>query len=137
MFNTNPLAILAVILVVVFVWKYLATLPAAMRKQQTQLAGQVTVIGASAFVTFLKELFRLVGNAGVAASNEVQLVHKESINEFDRALQAKLEPHKGSTKRYGVHLGREVADAVMLTPANKHLEEILASQKAREALLAE
>ena len=128
-------AILFIIIVIVFVVSYFRSLPTAMRSQQAKLLANGVTTAAFTLGKVGKEVVSAASKAGVAAANEVQLSHKEKLNEIEQAFDAKLAEYGGSTRRYGVAIGDSINDALMINAANKNLNETIAAQRERAAKL--
>ena len=128
-------SLIFIIVLVVFVVSYFRSLPTELRSQQAKLLANGATTAAFAAGKVAKELVAATAKAGTAAANEVQLTHKESISEFEKAFDAKLAQHGGSTRRYGVAIGEAINDATMITSVNKNLSETIAAQKERAAKL--
>ena len=131
------ISIIFIILAVTFVAAYFRSLPTAMRKQQTKLLANGATTTAFAVGKVAKEVVAATSKAGVAAANEVQLSHKETLTKLEKEFDAKLAEHGGSTRRYGVAIGETINDALMVTAVNKNLAETIAAQKERAAKLEE
>lgn len=125
------------ILAIIFVVAYFRSLPTAMRSQQAKLLTNGATTAAFAIGKVAKEVVAATAKAGVAAANEVQLSHKETLTNIEKGFDAKLAEHGGSTRRYGVAIGETINDALMITAANKNLSETIAAQKERAAKLEE
>lgn len=130
-------SIIVFIIVIIFVVSYFRSLPTAMRKQQTKLLANGATTTAFAIGKVAKEVVAATSKAGVAAANEVQLSHKETLTKIEKEFDAKLAEHGGSTRRYGVAIGDSINDALMVTAVNKNLAETIAAQKERAAKLEE
>ena len=130
-------SIILIMLVIIFVVAYFRSLPTAMRSQQAKLLANGATTTAFAIGKVAKEVVAATSKAGVAAANEVQLSHKETLTKLEKDFDAKLAEHGGSTRRYGVAIGETINDALMVTAANKNLSETIAAQKERAAKLEE
>ena len=130
-------SVIFIILVIIFVVAYFRSLPTAMRSQQAKLLANGATTTAFAIGKVAKEVVAATAKAGVAAANEVQLSHKETLTKIEKDFDAKLAEHGGSTRRYGVAIGDSINDALMITAANKNLSETIAAQKERAAKLEE
>ncbi len=130
-------SIILIMLVIIFVVAYFRSLPTAMRSQQAKLLANGATTTAFAVGKVAKEVVAATSKAGVAAANEVQLSHKETLTKLEKEFDAKLAEHGGSTRRYGVAIGETINDALMVTAANKNLAETIAAQKERAAKLEE
>ena len=131
------MSIIFTVLFIVFVVAYFRSLPTAMRSQQAKLLANGATTTAFALGKVGKEVISAASKAGVAAANEVQLSHKETLTQIEKDFDAKLAEHRGSTRRYGVAIGKSINDALMITSANKNLDETITAQKARAAKLEE
>ena len=129
--------IIFIILAIVFVVAYFRSLPTAMRSQQAKLLANGATTAAFTLGKVGKEVVSAASKAGVAAANEVQLSHKEKLNEIEQAFDAKLAEYGGSTRRYGVAIGDSINDALMISAANKNLNETIAAQRERAAKIEE
>ena len=129
--------IIFIVLFIVFMVAYFRSLPTAMRSQQAKLLTNGATTTAFAVGKVAKEVVAATAKAGVAAANEVQLSHKETLTNIEKGFDAKLAEHGGSTRRYGVAIGETINDALMITAANKNLSETIAAQKERAAKLEE
>ena len=129
--------IIFIILVIVFVVAYFRSLPTAMRSQQAKLLANGATTTAFAIGKVAKEVVSATSKAGIAAANEVQLSHKETLTKMEKDFDAKLAEHGGSTRRYGVAIGDSINDALMITAANRNLNETITAQRERAAKLEE
>ena len=129
--------IIFIILVIVFVVAYFRSLPTAMRSQQAKLLANGATTTAFAIGKVAKEVVSATSKAGIAAANEVQLSHKETLTKIEKDFDAKLAEHGGSTRRYGVAIGDSINDALMITAANRNLNETITAQRERAAKLEE
>lgn len=125
------------ILVIVFVVAYFRSLPTAMRSQQAKLLANGATTTAFAIGKVAKEVVAATSKAGIAAANEVQLSHKETLTKIEKDFDSKLAEHGGSTRRYGVAIGSSINDALMITAANRNLDETITAQRERAAKLEE
>lgn len=130
-------SIIVFIIFVVFVVAYAKSLKPELRKQQAELVTKGTTVGLFAATKVAKELITVVAKAGTAVGNEVQLSHKETVNDMTAKFNEELAKHGGSTKKMGVAIGDSINDALMINAANCNLNETLALQKARAARLEE
>lgn len=130
-------AIIFIIVVVVFVVAYAKSLKPELRKQQTELATKGLTVGVFAAGKVAKELITVVAKAGTAVGNEVQLSHKETVNDMTAKFNEELAKHGGSTKKMGIAIGNSINDTLLIKDANNSLNETLALQKARAAKLEE
>ena len=126
-----------IVLFIVFVVAYFRSLPTAMRSQQAKLLSNGATTAAFALGKVGKEVISAAAKAGVAAANEVQLSHKETLTQIEKDFDSKLAEHRGSTRRYGVAIGKSINDALMVTSVNENLDETITAQKARAAKLEE
>ena len=124
-----------IVLVIVFVVAYFRSLPTTMRAQQAKLLANGATTTAFAVGKVAKEVVAATSKAGVAAANEVQLSHKETLTKLEQGFDAKLAEHGGSTRRYGVAIGDSINDALMITAANRNLNETITAQRERAAKL--
>ena len=129
--------IIFIILAIVFVAAYFRSLPTAMRSQQAKLLANGATTTAFAIGKVAKEVVSATSKAGIVAANEVQLSHKETLTKIEKDFDAKLAEHGGSTRRYGVAIGDSINDALMITAANKNLNETITAQRERAAKLEE
>ena len=129
--------IIFIILVIVFVVAYFRSLPTAMRSQQAKLLANGATTTAFAIGKVGKEVISAASKAGVAAANEVQLSHKETLTKLEKDFDAKLAEYGGSTRRYGVAIGDSINDALMINAANRNLNETITAQRERAAKLEE
>lgn len=129
--------IIFIILAIVFIVAYFRSLPTAMRSQQAKLLANGATTTAFAIGKVAKEVVAATSKVGVAAANEVQLSHKETLTKLEQEFDAKLAEHGGSTRRYGVAIGDSINDALMITAANKNLNETITAQRERAAKLEE
>ena len=129
--------IIFIILFIVFVVAYFRSLPTAMRSQQAKLLANSATTTAFAIGKVAKEVVSATSKAGIAAANEVQLSHKETLTKIEKDFDAKLAEHGGSTRRYGVAIGDSINDALMISAANKNLNETITAQQERAAKLEE
>ena len=121
----------------VFVVAYAKSLKPELRKQQTELATKGLTVGVFAAGKVAKELITVVAKAGTAVGNEVQLSHKETVNDMTVKFNEELAKHGGSTKKMGIAIGNSINDTLLIKDANNSLNETLALQKARAAKLEE
>ena len=126
-----------IVLVIVFVVAYFRSLPTTMRAQQAKLLANGVTTTAFAVGKVAKEVVAATSKAGVAAANEVQLSHKETLTKLEQGFDAKLAEHGGSTRRYGVAIGDSINDALMINAANRNLNETITAQRERAAKLEE
>ena len=133
----STITIIFIILFIVFVVAYFRSLPTAMRSQQAKLLANGATTTAFAIGKVAKEVVSATSKAGIAAANEVQLSHKETLTKIEKDFDAKLAEHGGSTRRYGVAIGDSINDALMITAANKNLNETITAQRERAAKLEE
>ena len=126
-----------IILAIVFIVAYFRSLPTAMRSQQAKLLANGATTTAFAIGKVAKEVVSATSKAGIAAANEVQLSHKETLTKIEKDFDAKLAEHGASTRRYGVAIGDSINDALMITAANKNLNETITAQRERAAKLEE
>ena len=133
----STITIIFIILFIVFVVAYFRSLPTAMRSQQAKLLANGATTTAFAIGKVAKEVVSATSKAGIAAANEVQLSHKETLTKIEKDFDAKLAEHGGSTRRYGVAIGETINDALMITAANKNLNETITAQRERAAKLEE
>ena len=127
-------SIIFIILAIVFVVAYFRSLPTAMRSQQAKLLTNGATTTAFAIGKVAKEVVAATSKAGVAAANEVQLSHKETLTKLEQDFDAKLAEH-GGARKYGIAIGEAINDATMITAANKNLSETIAAQRERAAKL--
>lgn len=125
------------VLVVVFVVAYAKSLKPELRKQQAELVTKGTTVGLFAATKVAKDLITVVAKAGTAVGNEVQLSHKETVNDMTAKFNEELAKHGGSTKKMGIAIGNSINDTLLIKDANNSLNETLALQKARAAKLEE
>ena len=128
-------AIIFIIVVVVFVVAYAKSLKPELRKQQTELATKGLTVGVFAAGKVAKELITVVAKAGTAVGNEVQLSHKETVNDMTAKFNEELAKHGGSTKKMGIAIGNSINDTLLIKDANNSLNETLALQEAIAAKL--
>lgn len=125
------------ILVIVFVVAYFRGLPTELRVQQAKILANGATTAAFAAGKVAKEVVTATSKAGIAAANEVQLSHKETLTKIEKDFDAKLAEHGGSTRRYGVAIGDSINDALMINAANRNLNETITAQRERAAKLEE